>query len=281
MNNSVSRFAAGSTPGALENTLAGQAPSAILRRAWRNGAAGELRGIPVDPAPLLAIQRMSFQATSVMCVCADARAAQRYFCEATNAISQRDQRAFLLHELMPPYQAEFTLECLKRGVEAKQGSPNLVVITTAWYRRLVATADPLLHAYKVIDVRDPEEESARGQGGREEDEPTVSCICLRKGPGGRWLLMDHDDAAVVSAGVTPSAEVAMRLLRHAVPISGRQLAPYLAMMFDVPHAWKSNGDLAACALLIFDNDECVTGCSLPGIPSKLIWNDVLGIVCGG
>jgi hypothetical protein len=279
MNHSASRIPMANcdTP-----TFFSESPLAVVDelycRARRRGAADHLLRVPVEAQPLLAMQRLSFQAKSVMCVCPDVRAAQRYFCEAMQAVGSHEQPPFLLHELMPVYQQDYILTCMRGVMDGGGSCPAVVIISAALHGRLVAAGDPLLELFKVVQAG---EWSGDGSSSRGIEDPSVSCICLRTGTGGRWLLMDHDQAAVVTSRQAPSPEIVNRLIRHTVTISGRHLAPYLAMMFDVPRAWRAHPELASRALLIFDRDECLTGCNLPGIPPKIIWNDVLGIVFAG
>ncbi len=246
-----------------------------VHRAHRNGAADHLQQLPVEATPLLMAQRIAMESHPVLCVCENYQAAQRHFVEATAAADNKQQQIMLVHEMMPLYQQEYQLECLRALRDYALDCRPVVFTSAAFYYEMELRTPELLIDLEMIEVGNLPPARIRDES---ETVPTITCICLRVGAGDRWVLMDHENAAVISPTGPPSQDLARRLLNHTVHISGERIAPYLAMMFDVPSIWKSNPELAQCALLIFRDDECPTGCFQPGIPRRIVWNDLLGIV---
>lgn len=232
---------------------------------------------PVEPQPLLALQRLAFQDTSAICVCDGFRSAQRYFYENARDQGAVGMQPYLVHEMMPSHQQDYIIDCLNAMRDTILPCTITLFTTHQFYHQLSVRLPWLMKSSETIKtaaaapalpIMAPMATSA----------VTVSCICLRTGSGGRWLLMDHDEAATVQPDATPATALVPRLLRHTVNISGNHLAPYLAMMFDVPHVWKVHPELATRSLLIFDKYTCALGCRHSGIPSHITWSDILGII---
>lgn len=229
--------------------------------------------IPVPARPLLAIQRQCFDKASTVCVCPDAHITQRYYYEASCELFPSDHTPYIVHELMPVYQQEHVLESLAASRDYAVDCPTVLFISAAFFARISREQPELLQDHHVIIPEECESSVAEP-----EDVPSLSCICLRASNDGRWLLMDHEIATTVSPTAAPCDDITRRLLRHTVQISGNRLAPYLATIFDVPYAWKTRQELAACGLLIFRHGICNTGCTQAGIPSRIVWGDTLGLV---
>lgn len=246
-----------------------------IHRANKNGAADHLQQLPVETTPLLMAQRLSMESHPVLCICENYQAAQRHYVEATAAADTHHQQIMLLHEMMPLYQQEYVLECLRVFRDFALDCRPVIFTSAVFYREIKLRAPEVLIDLKTIEIGNI---TSAGITDEQDAAPTITCICLRVGAGDRWVLMDHENAAVITPTELPSPDITRRLLNHTVQISGNRIAPYLAMMFDVPNVWKSNLELAQCALLIFRDDECPTGCFQPGIPRRIIWNDLLGIV---
>ncbi len=240
-------------------------------------AVSSIMSAPVEPQPLLALQRLAFQTTSAICVCDGFRSAQRYYFEFSREQGIRGEKAFLVHEMMPVHQQDYILDCLHKLRKGISSVPISLFTTQHYYHILIARLPWIVTMSETITTVPPAFAISNTSSGDNSD-VTVSCICLCSGTGGRWLLMDHEEAATVQADFAPSAKLVPRLLRHAVNISGDRLAPYLAMMFDVPNSWKSHPELATRSLLIFDNGVCDLGCRHRGMPSHITWSDLLGIV---
>lgn len=258
-------------------TAAAILDSQSLDRALNNICMQRFLKKPVEPRPLLDLQRLSFQERPAICICESYHAAQRYVCEALQMLQPQEPRPFIIHEMMPAHQQDYIIECLAISRDFAMGCPFTVFTSAAYYPDLLARLPWLEGSSETINAGGLSTETPRDTA----SSTTVSCICLRTGAGGRWVLTDHDHAATVSPLHAPSPSLTARLLRHTVEISGNRLAPYLAMMFDVPDAWKTSPELSVRSLLIFDNYTFHTGCNQPGVPEKIVWSDTLGIVYEG
>lgn len=228
---------------------------------------------PVPARPLLAIQRQCFDKTSTICVCPDAHITQRYYYEASCELFPSDHTPHIVHELMPVYQQEHVLASLAASRDYAVECPTVLFTSASFFEGLSREQPELLVDQHIILP-----ENFDASTFTPNDKPSISCICLRSSNDGRWLLMDHETATTVSPTAAPDDDIARRLLRHTVQISGRRLAPYLASMFDVPHAWKTRPELAACALLVFKKGTCSTGCTQQGVPSRIAWDNTLGLM---
>lgn len=224
----------------------------------------------------LTLQRHAFLDQSSICICDSFHAAQRYACEIMQTTTFAKSRAFVIHEMMPRYQQDYIISCLDENHTFHINASVALFTSAIYYPVLLKRLPWLRHHYQHIKPSQPDTSSVTNLPLTAE--PTVSCICLRTGSGGRWILMDHEEATTISPHATPGDAIIGRLLNHTIQISGNRLAPYLAMMFDVPRAWKTDPDLVTKSLLIFDKDVCATGCTQPGIPRRLIWSDVFGII---
>lgn len=247
----------------------------LAYRAFRRGAAQQLSTVPVQARSLLAAQRLSLQSRPALCVYADFRAAQRHYSEVAATVSGDEHHLIIIHEMMPVFQQEYLLQGLEVLADLSLSTFAVVFTSRAYFQRLQKSHPHVVSRLEVVDVTAEDPVAADPLG---EELPTITCICLRKSSMGRWVLMDHEPAAVVSRGSAPEEDLVRRLMRHTVSISGTRLAPYLAMMFDVPNAWKVHPELASCALLVFDDDQCPMGCVQPGVPHTILWNDLLGII---
>lgn len=265
--------------------------------------------------PALALRRCIEKNTSAALACATVRDVQRNYYLLTRGRMISPRKLFIIHERMPAHQQDYVTECLDASCDYLVDCPAALITTTSYLPHLLERLPWLEQMVELIPALDSAFsrcESAQAQprhsgsrntaviqswtditlipGARPADdlllpptayhvgEPAVSCICLREGEGGRWLLTDHSNAAVVRAEETPAPELLPRLLRHCVDISGHQLAPHLARNFDVPAQWKVYPELAIRSLLIFRKNRCLTHGDILGIPKTIIWSDVLGLM---
>ena len=252
--------------------------AAAPRRLFDSTEIRHLLRTPVHPQPLLELQQHSFENRSAVCICKDFREAQRYGCELIRTHLVGETRILILHEMMPLFQQRFVLECVRTSFDFMLECRIILVTSERYYKRMAESAPWVEREFQAVVPASSSEGNTRGGGHQFAETTSVSCICLRKSVTGRWVLMDHESGAVVSPHCEPSSDLVPRLLDHSVQIVGDRLAPYLAMMFDVPAAWKSVPDLAHHSLLIFEKNMCQTGCAQPGIPSRILWSDVLGLV---
>jgi hypothetical protein len=254
-----------------------------MGNATRNGATtiapefDSLLKVPVAVQPLLCIQRLTHEGIPALCVSKNFRECQRFFYENIRGRELGDQQSFIVHERMPAYQRDYVMDCLDAYHDFAL-TAGMVVFTTDRFMSSLCERLPWLTSHADVITGDTFMSQSAASSATSRDETTVSCICLREGQGGRWLLTDHDDAATVQPDRAPEPELVNRLLRHTVQISGDRLAPYLALMFDVPPAWKAYPELAVQSLLVFRRNVCPLGCVQPGIPDRIFWSELIGLV---
>lgn len=261
--------------GAAHSIFDRESDNLLAYRAFRRGAAQQLSSVPVRARSLLAAQRFSLEANPALCVYADFRAAQRHYSEVAAAVTGDEHQLIIIHEMMPVFQQEYLLQGLEMLADTALSSQAVIFTSKVYFQYLQENHPHVLTRFEVVDVAADE---PGADAPAPENVPAITCICLRKSSMGRWVLMDHEPGAVVTRASAPDADLVRRLMRHTVSISGARLAPYLAMMFDVPNAWKVYPELASCALLVFDDDQCTMGCVQPGVPHTILWNDLLGII---
>lgn len=251
----------------------------------------ELRNAARVMRPVQQLRHLVEEGQSGILVCKNLREVQRSYYLMTRGRRADRARTFIIHERMPVHQQSYVLECMDLGGSCLTDCPMQLITTADYLPKLMDQMPWLMDNAKVIagvgcrrvstgfgcEVIIASTVSAEDRNSILGD-PTVSCICLREGEGGRWLLTDHDDAAVVRPDEMPAPHLLPRLLNHCVDISGHQLAPFIARNFDVPALWKIYPELVTRSLLIFRKNRCVTGSDMPGVPKAITWSDALGLI---
>ncbi len=253
----------------------------------------ELQRTPATLRPAVQLKQAIDDDVSAVLVCATVRDVQRNYYALTRRRMISCRKLFIVHERMPAHQQAYVLECLDMSCDYLVDCPAALLTTVAFLPQLIERLPWLDGMVEIIPGHGCRNTSAKGDkllitpcgapGGVEPrdyvvGDPAVSCICLREGDGGRWLLTDHDDAALVRPDEAPAPELLPRLLNHCVDISGHQLAPFLARNFDVPATWKIYPELVTRSLLIFRKNRCVTGSDMPQVPRAITWSDTLGLI---
>lgn len=266
-NNAESCAAAHS---ALTTILHQPSCSPAARRALAGPAARHNLRLPA----LLRLQQTIDQAASAILVCDSPRSLQSHAYEFLRSAQRPPHHSILtIHEMLPTHQRNFILESLHAQRDHIIQAPLTLFTTAAYYPELCRQLPHITRNVVTLTTTplNPIKPAAATV-------PSINCICLRTNASGRWILTDHKEATTVSPATVPTPEIVTRLLDHTVTIHGTRLAPYLAMMFDLPHAWKQEAALAPHALLIFENDRCPTGCRTIGIPQEITWDHTLGII---
>lgn len=235
---------------------------------------------PVNIRPLLMLQRRFLKAEPVVFSGRTFLCAQRYYLECVQNRVTGSIKPLIVHEMMPAHQQDFVIDCLNSVTDYSLRTAPVVFTSQAFREELERRVPWIAACDNVIYASTPrgDELPLATPGPGIASEPSVSCICLRAGSGGKWVVMDHDTATIIRPDVAPDPEIVPRLMKHTVEISGHRLAPYLAMMFDVPDCWKMYPELATRSLLVFNEEACALGCIQEGVPSRIIWCETLGIV---